>query len=318
MGGFGIALEAHVNRRDHGPAFAIVGLGDEPRFDRRHRRLDLAVRLRRDFAARQRLVRQHGLAEAPVKGKGDRRQADGDQHSRCETRAPRRRGRLRGLGRRGDEAARGLGAGALRLPLRQEPALDVAPDLLELRLIKRAFSSPPAPLSSAATGEAAAKARPGPRKPPFPPGQTKPSTSLSAAVGGRRESRGSVIAKRSLGLVKIGQRREIKALALTSGFRRSLNRTRLSCGRFPNDWATRIRDSGPERAWIYWTAAPSAFHQRLEKMGRQRICLGLRGGEIESRHGKPALAEKTALHERGGVMQPADRHAGIDQSAEGG
>ena len=99
VGRVGIALEAHVNRRDHRPAFAVVGLGGEPRLDRRHRRLDPAIRLRRDLAARQRLVGQHGLAEARIEGKGDRRQSDGDQHSRCETRAPRRRRRLGGLGR---------------------------------------------------------------------------------------------------------------------------------------------------------------------------------------------------------------------------
>ena len=90
VGGVGIALEAHVDRRDHRPALAVVGLGDEPRFDRRDRRLDLAGRLRRDLAARQRLVGQRGPAEARIKGKGDRRQPDGDQRGRRETRAPRR------------------------------------------------------------------------------------------------------------------------------------------------------------------------------------------------------------------------------------
>ena len=139
VSGVRIAAEAHVNRRDHRPTLAIVGFGGEPRLDRRHGRLDPAIRLWRDLTARQRLVGQHGLADAPVEGKGDRRQSDGDQHSRCETRAPRWQRRLGGLGRRGDEAARGLGPGALRFPLRQESALDVAPYFLELRLIERRF-----------------------------------------------------------------------------------------------------------------------------------------------------------------------------------
>ena len=41
--GVAVALEAHVDRSDHAPALAVVGLGDEPRLDRRDRRLDLAA-----------------------------------------------------------------------------------------------------------------------------------------------------------------------------------------------------------------------------------------------------------------------------------
>ena len=62
----------------------------------------------------------------------------------------------------------------------------------------------------------------------------------------------------------------------------------------------------------------SALRQRLENMRRERICMRLRGGEVEGRHGEPALAEEAALHEGGGEMQPSDRHAGIDQSSESG
>ena len=47
-----IAPEAHVDRRDHRPALAVVGLGGEMRLDRRHRRLDPA----RGFGAGLRLA----------------------------------------------------------------------------------------------------------------------------------------------------------------------------------------------------------------------------------------------------------------------
>ena len=66
------------------------------------------------------------------------------------------------------------------------------------------------------------------------------------------------------------------------------------------------------------TDAPSALHKRLQKMRRERVFMGLRRREIEGRHGKPALAEKAALHKRGGVIQPADRDASVHQSAKGG
>jgi hypothetical protein len=62
----------------------------------------------------------------------------------------------------------------------------------------------------------------------------------------------------------------------------------------------------------------SALRQRLQEMRRQRICLRLRGCQVEGRHGEPSLAEVAALHKCGGVMQPAHRHARIDQSAESG
>jgi hypothetical protein len=103
----GIALEAQVDRCDHRPALAVVRLGNEPLLDPRDRRLDLAGAMRLNLPARQRLVGHSGLAEARIKGKGDRRQADCDQRGRNNVSAPSRRRPLRGARSCGDELRRG-------------------------------------------------------------------------------------------------------------------------------------------------------------------------------------------------------------------
>ena len=112
-------------------------------------------------------------------------------------------GARRGLGRRGDEAARGLGAGALRLPLRQESALDIAPDFVELRLIERRFVR----RGLRFHGRRRAKQRPkrGENGQAAIPARTNHTIQRASArpSSGRGKSPGSVIAKRSLGLVKM-------------------------------------------------------------------------------------------------------------------
>ena len=116
---------------------------------------------RRDVAARQRLVGHPGLAEERVERKRDRRQPDGDQRRGGQPIARGRRRRATRPGRRREEAARRFGAGALRLGLRQQAALDVALDFLELRLVERRFAwrrhPPSRPTAARSSGQSAAR-----------------------------------------------------------------------------------------------------------------------------------------------------------------
>ena len=62
----------------------------------------------------------------------------------------------------------------------------------------------------------------------------------------------------------------------------------------------------------------SALDERLHKMGRKRVLCGLGRRQVEGRYGEPGPAEKAALRERRGVVQPAHGDPGVDQAAEGG
>ena len=174
------------------------------------------------------------MAEPRVERKRDRRQPDRDQRRRGEARAPGRQGRLGSVGRR-DQAARGFGASAVGLPLRQEPALNVAPDFLELRLYRTPLRSPLRPLWRQATGEAAAIKRRERPEPPSPPGRTTPFMSLNATPGGAAgKSRSPVIAKRSLGLVKMEQPRPTQDFGPAEGLCRGAESGQASSGLPPS------------------------------------------------------------------------------------
>ena len=74
-----VALEPHVDRRQHGPALAIARLGDQMLLDAGDRGLDVVAGMGGGLAARKRLVAHLRSPEHRVERKRDRRNADRDE-----------------------------------------------------------------------------------------------------------------------------------------------------------------------------------------------------------------------------------------------
>src|ERR1700677_4698355 len=79
----------------------------------------------------------------------------------------------------------------------------------------------------------------------------------------------------------------------------------------------RRRQNGVERR-----AAKSGLaltlRERTEQMRGERIFRGGFRAQLERRDREPPAAEEAALGEGGGLVQPGDGDAGVDQAAEGG
>ena len=136
------ASQVHVDRRDRRPALGVVGRGGQMRFHSRDRRLHPVGRLDVRHPPGERRVGDVRAPQIGVKAQRhqgnddqDQRRGDASRHHAFAIRALFRRRRARR-----DQPPRRLGARPGRFPGRQLPALDVAIDLAELRLVESRFA----------------------------------------------------------------------------------------------------------------------------------------------------------------------------------
>ena len=139
-----IAPETHVDWGEDHPTLAVVRLCDQVRLDTGDGRLDVAGRMGRGVATRERLVRHLRLAKSDIERKGDHRHADSDQNGGRQTTTTLGRVRRdRRFGTGGYQTPRRLCAGRRRFALRQLAAFDITLNLVELRRVELRFSHRP-------------------------------------------------------------------------------------------------------------------------------------------------------------------------------
>ncbi len=138
------AAEPHVDRPDHLPAAAILGIFRKMVLDLRDQRVERAILQRGCGAARERLAGQLRRAEREVERGRDGGQRDQHEHrGRAPPKRFARSGSCFGLRRirRRDQAARDLHARSFRLGLADQARRAVARDLVELVAIDRKIAA---------------------------------------------------------------------------------------------------------------------------------------------------------------------------------